>query len=206
MKKTSNAKRTLNGWPMSSFGQELSLLEYGPRFYNESYSSSGIRIVRITDLDSVGNLDFDSMPMLEVQPADTEKYRLKPGDLIFARTGATVGKTALMSSRNPDCIAGAYFIRMRFREVIHPSYARMVIASRSMQEIIAKRSRQSAQQNFSGPGIRSLPLPVPPIELQRELQKIHSLLPSLIRHENQHLEEANQLFNSLVQRAFRGEL
>lgn len=194
------------GWSMSSFGKEISLLEYGPRFYYESYSPSGIRIVRITDLDSLGNLDFSSMPKMEVSEDDKKRYCLNPGDLLFARSGATVGKTALISDKDPECIAGAYFIRMRFKNPIHPFFARMVMASRSIQEIIVSRSRQSAQQNFSGPGIRSLPLPVPPMQLQLKLQTLHLVLSNLIVNAKLHLQSADRLFNSLQQRAFSGDL
>jgi type I restriction enzyme S subunit len=194
------------GWPMSSFGEETSLLEYGPRFYDEPYSPSGVRIVRITDLDSLGNLDFNSMPQMDVSESDKKKYCLKPGELLFARSGATVGKTALISDKDPECIAGAYFIRMRFKDPIHPFFARMVMASRSIQEIIANRSRQSAQQNFSGPGIRSLPLPVPPMQLQLKLQALHSVLSNLMVKTKLHFQFIDQLFNSLQQRAFSGDL
>lgn len=194
------------GWNSSSFGQEVSLLEYGPRFYNESYSPLGVRIVRITDLDSLGNLEFDSMPKMEVSSNDKKRYCLKAGDLVFARTGATVGKAALISEKDPDCIAGAYFIRMQFKETIHPLYARMVIASNSIQAIIATRSRQSAQQNFSGPGIRALPLPLPPKELQSKFHKIHAAISELANKAKSHLQSADQLFQSLQQRAFNGEL
>lgn len=198
--------RNPKGWQMSSFGQEVSLLEYGPRFYNESYSQSGTRIVRITDLDSLGNLDFGSMPRMEISSEERMKYCLNPGDLIFARSGATVGKTALISDGDPECIAGAYFIRMRFKDTVRPLYARMVIASKSVQAIITNRSRQSAQQNFSGPGIRSLPLPVPPMELQLKLQNLHSTLCILMSKSKLHLQLADKLFNALQHRAFTGKL
>ncbi len=194
------------GWPMSSIGDEVSLMEYGPRFYNEAYTPSGIRIVRITDLDSLGNLDFESMPRMDVSNKDIEKYCLSAGELIFARSGATVGKVAFIKKTDPECIAGAYFIRMRFKENIHPLFARTVISSKSIQAIIVNRSRQSAQQNFSGPGIRSLPLPVPPIELQLKFERNHSAISELAKCEYQHVMAADKLFQSLQQRAFTGEL
>ncbi len=193
-------------WPMSSFGEEVSLMEYGPRFYNEAYTPLGTRIVRITDLDGLGNLDFESMPRMDVSNKDKEKYCLRAGELIFARSGATVGKVALIAESDPECIAGAYFIRMRLNANIHPLFARMVLSSKSIQAIITNRSRQSAQQNFSGPGIRSLPLPIPPIETQARFEQIHATISVLAKSEHQHVKVADVLFQSLQQRAFTGEL
>ncbi len=194
------------GWPMSSFGDQVAKLEYGPRFYNEPYSPDGVRIVRITDLDFLGRLDFDAMPRMTV-PDDVRAARcLQPGDIILARSGATVGKSALIEKGAPACIAGAYFIRLQFKPVILPLFAKMTIDSRPIQTIIAEKSKQSAQQNFSGPGIRALPLPIPPTNLQEEFVVLRKRIRKGQVASAQHYAETNSLFNSLVQRAFKGEL
>jgi type I restriction enzyme S subunit len=193
-------------WRPSTFGQEVETLEYGPRFYNEKYSDDGIRIVRITDLDSTGRLDFSAMPRLVVDPRDKAKYTLRPGDLIFARSGATVGKTALSMPGDPEAIPGAYFIRLRFKSTVKPLFARQVLASERIQQIIVSRSRQSAQQNFSGPGIRELPLPVPPVETQERFERVTNNQRSLLRDCRLAEAESNRLLVSLLHRAFAGSL
>jgi len=198
----SNPKR----WHNPTLGGVLTFQQYGPRFFNESYSVDGIRIVRITDLSEEGRLDFGSMPRLTVSDEDREKYLLRPGDVIFARSGATVGKVALIQTNDPPCIAGAYFITMRFEEAVDPVYARAVLSAPSIRAIVAKRSRQAAQQNFSGPGLRQLPMPCPPVELQREfthqLRAVENLKESL----NASLAQSEALLASLQHRAFRGDL
>jgi type I restriction enzyme S subunit len=193
-------------WPDPTLGELLAFQQYGPRFYNESYSADGIRIVRITDLSEAGVLDFSSMPRLLVSDEDLEKYALHPGDLIFARTGATVGKVALIQPNDPPCIAGAYFITMRFKDSLVPIYARAVLTAPSVRAIVAKRSRQAAQQNFSGPGLRQLPMPVPPIDLQRQFTSRVGAVEKLKTTQRASLAELDALFASLQHRAFRGEL
>jgi type I restriction enzyme S subunit len=194
------------GWPRSSFGDQVEVLEYGPRFYNESYSEDGVRIVRITDLDTTGQLDFSAMPRLLVDEKDRDRYLLKPGDVIFARSGATVGKTALSMPGDPEAIPGAYFIRLRFTPDVRPLYAREVLASDRVQQIIVARSRQSAQQNFSGPGIRELPLPMPPVSLQIRLEQIAIRRDELLERYQQASVESEALFSSLVHRAFKAAM
>lgn len=194
-------------WKPGTFDDQVTLLQYGPRFFNEAYvEADGTRIVRITDLDFQGRLDYSAMPLMDVSDEDRLKYVLKPGDLLLARSGATVGKTALIDDRAPECIAGAYFIRMRFKDAVRPLYVQMVLRSKLVQQMIASRSQQSAQQNFNGPAIRALPLPVPPIELQDEFIQFHAAAIALGERMAKQSGESDALFNSLVQRAFKGEL
>jgi type I restriction enzyme, S subunit len=195
-----------NRWPNPTLGGLLSFQQYGPRFYNESYSTDGIRIVRITDLDEEGNLNFSEMPRLAVSDADRKKYALRAGDLIFARTGATVGKVALIGPDAPPCIAGAYFITMRFAKTVEPTYARAVLVAPSIRAIITKLSRQAAQQNFSGPGLRKLPLPLPPIQLQRDFARRIAGQEKLKTAHRLSLAQLDSLFAVLQHRAFRREL
>ena len=193
-------------WPESIFADHLELLEYGPRFYNEAYSEAGPRIVRITDLDGAGNLNFSTMPRLQVDSAIFEARGLKPGELIFARSGATVGKVAIVPDNAPPCIAGAYFIRLRFEPSIHPVYAAYLIRCPSVQGIIINNSKQSAQQNFSGPGIRSLPLPVPPLPLQKKFAARVSDIRAMQAEQGTSRRRLDDLFQSMLHRAFQGEL
>jgi type I restriction enzyme S subunit len=195
-----------HNWTSSTVGNHLSLIEYGPRFYNESYTTDGIRIVRITDLDSTGQLNFNSMPR---QPADatTVKARtLKPGDLIFARSGATVGKVALIPDGAPPCIAGAYFIRMRFDGVVDPVFAFEFFRCDSIQNIIGRQSKQAAQPNFSGPLIKSLPLPIPPMKLQIEFAARAIEIGTLISLQSSSRNRLNNLLPALLHRAVQGKL
>ncbi|MBK5274068.1 MAG: restriction endonuclease subunit S [Desulfuromonadales bacterium] len=194
------------GWPTSTVGNELSLLEYGPRFYNESYSVTGTRIVRITDLDNVGNFDFANMPMLEVNVSTLTARSLQPGDLIFARSGATVGKVALVPDNAPTCIAGAYFIRMRFNDELNPTFALELLRSAAIQDIISRQSKQAAQPNFSGPLIRALPLILPPISFQRAFATRVAGIRTLQSAQTASRERLDDLSQALLYRAFQGEL
>ncbi|WP_267887752.1 restriction endonuclease subunit S [Mycolicibacter sinensis] len=193
-------------WKMYRLGDQISSMQYGPRFYNESYSAEGVRIVRITDLDQAGRLKFDSMPKMDVSDDDFRKFCLNPGDIVFARTGATVGKLALITGQDPPCIAGAYFIRLKLKDGVEPEYVAAVLRSRSTQSIIVSGSHQSAQQNFSGPSLRSLPLPLPPNQLQRQFRTTLAALAKRRASCEYAASSADTLFASLQSRAFRGEL
>ncbi|MGK2903152.1 MAG: restriction endonuclease subunit S [Mycobacterium sp.] len=194
------------GWRVCRFEDVVDTMRYGPRFYNESYSPGGVKIVRITDLDQHGHLDFNSMPRMDVSDGEFKKSCLTPGDIIFARTGATVGKLAVIRDGDPACIAGAYFIRIRLKDAAEPDYIAAALRSRSIQSIIVSGSHQSAQQNFSGPGLRALVLPIPPIDLQRQFSSALTMLVERIAPIARSASELDQLFDSLQWRAFKGQL
>jgi type I restriction enzyme S subunit len=160
---TSNPK----GWNTTLMGEQLRSLHYGPRFYNEKYTPDGIRTVRITDLQEDGTLRFENMPRMTLPDTDIGKYKAVPGDILFARSGATVGKTAVINESDPPCVPGAYFLVLRFSEQLDPRYCRAVLSSPSTRAVVNSRSRQAAQQNFSGPALRELSMPLPPMDLQR---------------------------------------
>lgn len=194
------------GWPVYRFEEIITSMQYGPRFYNEAYSEHGVRIVRITDLDNKGHLDFESMPRMDVDDDDLKKYCLTPGDIVFARTGATVGKLAVIRTADPQCIAGAYFIRIQLRAGVDPDFIAAVLRSDSIQSIIVSGSHQSAQQNFSGPGIRALQIPLPPVDLQRQFARTAAALAERKAAGTWAASQLDSLFASLQSRAFSGQL
>jgi type I restriction enzyme S subunit len=146
------------------------------------------------------------MPQLEVDEATLIARGLKPGDLIFARSGATVGKVALVPDNAPSCIAGAYFIRLRFSEAVNPVFAAEYLRSAPIQGIIARQAKQAAQPNFSGPLIRALPLPLPPMELQRRFSAAAAESRALQTAQAASRKRLDDLFQSFLDRAFQGEL
>ncbi len=63
-------------WKFRKIDDGIESMQYGPRFYNEVYSPTGVRIIRITDLDNLGNLSFENMPMMEVSDSEIKNYSL----------------------------------------------------------------------------------------------------------------------------------
>jgi type I restriction enzyme, S subunit len=194
------------GWPDQRVDGALAFLTYGHRFYDQPYTESGTPIVRITDLDDFGALDFSSMPRMTLTEHERAAYRVNSGDLLFARSGATVGKVALVRDGDPECVGGAYFIWLRFKNEVNPEYARCVLTSDRIREVIAKQSRQAAQQNFSGPAIRRLPMPIPPRDLQAQFAKTVAQVRTNKQLHERGSAELNGLFESLQHRAFVGAL
>ncbi len=96
-------------WPSISVG-EISEVSYG---YTESAKSDevGPKFLRITDIKESG-VKWDSVPYCVISQQDEEKHLLQTGDLVFARTGATTGKSYLLDNP-PRAVSASYLIRLR---------------------------------------------------------------------------------------------
>ena len=68
------------------------------------------RYIRITDIEENGSLN-NNTKSASGNISEWTKYKLKDNDLLFARSGATVGKTYLYNSKDGDCIYAGYLIK-----------------------------------------------------------------------------------------------
>lgn len=130
----------------------------------------GPKLVRITDLRD-GKIEWDSVPYCEC--ARPDKYLLRENDILFARTGATTGKTHLVRSAEPAVFA-SYLIRLRPKPNVHPGYLYAFFQSDDYWDQVSKEKEGSAQPNVNGEKLASLKIPRVRPELQRAIAEFIS--------------------------------
>jgi type I restriction enzyme S subunit len=130
----------------------------------------GPKLVRITDLQD-GRIDWASVPYCEC--AEPEKYLLCDDDLLFARTGATTGKTHLVRDPEPAVFA-SYLIRVRPKAGVSAGYLHAFFQSDNYWSQISDEKEGSAQPNVNGEKLAALELPLVDLRLQRDC-KVSSL-------------------------------
>ena len=126
------------------------------------------RYIRITDIDENGEL----LPGLGMTAAKVEsQYLLRDGDLLFARSGNTVGKCYLHDSARVDypCFYAGYMIRFRFDEKVLPRYVFAFAQTPYYREWVSAIQRSAGQPNINAQEYRSLELPLPPLPEQRKI-------------------------------------
>lgn len=134
-------------------------LKYG---INESADDdpTGIRFIRITDLTADGNLRSDTIRSLPREK--TKGCLLIDGDILFARSGATVGKSFIYESDYGPCCFAGYLIRARVnRKLVNPEYVKLYTQSNQYREFIALSFIQATIPNVSAERYAQLLLPVP---------------------------------------------
>ena len=109
------------GWCWTNVGNIASSILYG---VSESAKSEGeYRLLRITDIQ--GNaVNWETVQYTDFDESKVSDYLLNDGDILFARTGATVGKSYLVHGIKCKAIYASYLIRVQtFREVL-PEYVK----------------------------------------------------------------------------------
>ena len=145
------------------FLREISLSsgEYGANTPATKYNPEVGRYIRITDIDEFGNLNNDI-----VSPEVAEnKYLLQKGDLLFARTGATVGKTYL--HKEGKALYAGYLIKYRFTDAVLPDFVFAYTHSQEYYQWVELTQKVGAQPNISAKQYDGLKIIVPPIEEQK---------------------------------------
>jgi type I restriction enzyme S subunit len=180
---------------------------YGPRFYNEAYSEDGVPIMRATDVDDAGRVNYHSMPKMLVSPEDREKLTLYSGDLVVVRSGS-VGRAAVFDRADLDCIPSAYMIQFRFDESVIPHYVRYCFQAPFVKDEL--KGRGTALKNINAQKIKSVKIPVPPIPEQRRivayLDNLQAKVDKMKRLREGAMKELDAMLPSILDKAFKGEL
>ena len=130
-------------------------------------SEEGPRFLRITDIQD-GRVDWDNVPSCNIADGDIPKYRLAEGDLVFARTGATTGKSFLIR-KCPDAVFASYLIRVRASKDVDPRYLAYFFQSPDYWRQIEEGKRGIGQPNVNGKTLGEVKLPLCPFDEQQRI-------------------------------------
>src|SRR6266446_3367112 len=196
------------GWEIKKL-EAVSAINYG---YTESASSEpvGPRFLRITDIQD-DRVEWESVPYCKIESADLPKYRLSSGDIVFARTGATTGKSFLVDDP-PEAVFASYLIRLRLLDKkLLPEFVSLFFQTDGYWKSIKDGSAGSAQGGFSATKLGALSIPIPPLPEQQRivgiLDEAFEGIATAKANAGKNLENARTLFVSYLQSVFtqRGE-
>ena len=165
--------------------------------YTASASDSevGPKFLRITDIVP-HQIDWANVPYCEIDEKNLAKFSLKPGDIVIARTGATVGYAKLIRDNEPSVFA-SYLVRIRVDpEKADPGYVGRIIESDIYKRFVLSRVGGAAQPNANAKVLSSFRLLIPGKATQQRIASILSAYDDLIennRRRIQLLEESARL-------------
>ncbi len=166
----------------------------------------GPKFLRITDIQN-GHVDWDTVPFC--QCSNPQQYLLRDGDIVFARTGATTGKSFLIKGC-PDAVFASYLIRLRVKQMVTPDYLYRYFQTPSYWSQITEQKKGTGQPNVNGQKLANIQVPIPPSEEQRRivsyLDNLQSKIDELKKLQAETQKELNALMPSILDKAFKGEL
>ena len=150
-------------WAWVRWGSIAESIQYG---YNAPAKQEGrIRMVRISDIHE-NTVAWSSVPFCDIEDSDIPTYLLQPNDILFARTGGTVGKSFLVSEVPCESIYAGYLIRTRYSSLLCPQYLKFFMESPLYWQQLKSGTTATAQPNCNGQTLAKMLLPLPPANEQ----------------------------------------
>ncbi len=173
-------------------------LSYGSGASATDYNGD-VRYIRITDINDDGSLNRD---VVSPNVIDT-KYILNDGDILFARSGATVGKTLRFRESFGKCIYAGYLIRFVPKEkFVLPDYVYYYTKTNLYRRFIGSNIKTVAQPNINARQYGELKVVIPPLDLQNKFAEIVTKIDEQKALVKRAITESEHLFNSLMSEYF----
>jgi restriction endonuclease S subunit len=194
-------------WPVKTLG-DISEIAYG---YTESAKSEevGPKFLRITDIKDRG-VNWHEVPFCPIDTEQLKRHRLEDGDIVFARTGATTGKSFLVSEP-PLAVCASYLIRLRIdKKMVSPDFLNLNFQTTGYWKQVNDGMSGAAQGGFNATKLGALEIPVPPLEEQKSivlrLDSMRAKTSEMVVAYDAKLQAAKDLRQSILESAFAGEL
>lgn len=195
----------LESWKEITLGFVCQNITYGytaKAIYNNAFP----KMLRITDIQENG-VNWEKVPNCEIDSEAFSQYELRTGDIVFARTGATTGKSYLIE--NPPCaVYASYLIRIRLTNDAYTRYVYHFLQSTRYWEQISDMSAGIAQPGVNAKKLKGLCFPLATLPEQKEIVRI---LDDIFAKESQSkatvesaLAEIDTMKKAILATAFRG--
>jgi len=176
--------------------------EYGSNKPAINYNG-GYRYIRITDINANGELKTEKVGVSD-EKIEAQKYRLKENDILFARSGATVGKNFLYNKKYGKCIFAGYLIRFKLNpHLVSTKYLKIYLDTNYYWNWVKNCQNIVAQPNINAKQYgEDLKIMLPPIELQNKFAERIEKIEKLSFEIEEAIKEAENLYNSLISKYF----
>jgi type I restriction enzyme S subunit len=198
----------MEGWNKRSLKEIKQFSLYGPRFSSKDYATDGVAILRTSDIDESGKVDWFNAPKLMLTDSEFEKYQLIKGDLLITRTGS-IGTISVFND-SKKAIPGAFLIHYRLAKDVNPWFIFYFLKTKEAQDHFKSYSFGVGRPNLNVPNIELLLIPIPPLEEQQkvleEIENRLSVADKLEETITNSLQQAEALRQSILKKAFEGQI
>ena len=178
--------------------------DYGLNAPATDYSVDLPTYLRITDIDDNGK--FIHVDKKSVDSISAEDYYLKNGDIVFARTGATVGKTYLYDKRDGKLVYAGFLIKFSPNPTkLLSYYLKVHTETQNYKNWISVISQRSGQPGINATEYCSFRIATPPIKEQEYICSILQLWDTAIEKQSELIEKLRLRKRALMQQLLTGK-
>ncbi|MCG8417723.1 MAG: restriction endonuclease subunit S [Proteobacteria bacterium] len=180
---------------------------FGAQLGSSDFRSSGVPLLRIGNVQW-GYLDLaDLVHVSESKAQSLARYRVRKGDLLFARQGATTGRNALADARTEEFLINYHIIRVAVEHSrCHPTFLYSVFNSPVIQQQVDREKGRSTREGVSTGTLTSLRFPIPRIEEQSRFANVVEAHDARTQQEALALEKLKLLKQGLMEDLLTGRV
>ncbi len=194
------------GWERGRIRDLVDKVQYGTS--KKAGTTGALPMLRMNNITVEGDWDLENLKFIDFDDNEREKYLVHKGDLLFNRTNSKelVGKTAVFNEVDPMVFAG-YLIRAQTNNRANPEYISGYLNSKHGKMTLVNMCKSIiGMANINAQELQDIRIMIPPVGLQHEFSRIVEASRVTKSRYLKSSDVKNDLFNSLVQRGFRGEL
>jgi len=191
------------GWKAGRIGDRARAIQYGLT-RSASTEAVGPRFLRITDIRG-GHVNWSLVPYCSVSPEEHEKYRILPGDILVARTGASTGENIYVVEP-PDSVFASYLIRLQFSDSAMARVAGQFMRTGAYFDYVAGAIGGSAQPNASAQVLSSAPFVFPPPSVAERFARTVAPFDKLCAENSRQAQALVAIRDALLPKLISGEI
>jgi type I restriction enzyme, S subunit len=201
--------RNEKGWEKTELGK-LGDFKNGLN-YSKSDNGFSLKVIGVGDFKNFSKLDdFSNTSFIEMNEAPRDEFLLKDGDLLFVRSNGNkelVGRCLIVYVGDEKVSYSGFCIRLRLNSnQINSNYLVQLLQRAEFKKHIFKNGRGANIQNINQELLNNIKIQIPPIDLQTQFAGRVVVIETQKQQAQLELSKSEALFQSLLQRAFKGEI
>jgi type I restriction enzyme S subunit len=194
------------GWGILTVRDIIEEAKYGTS--SKAVENGSYCYLRMNNITYKGYMNYSKLKYINMAEEQVYKYETKKGDILFNRTNSKelVGKTGIITSDEKMILAG-YLIRVRMQERYNPYFLWAHLNSKWAKQTLENMCKNIVgMANINAQELQNIIVLNPPFDLQNQFAERVQAIEAQKAQAQASLVQAEDLFNSLLQRAFKGEL
>ncbi len=187
-------------WEEKSLGEVTGNISYGLNAASKDYDGEN-KYIRITDIDETTG-KFNNLDIVSPDCVLSDDYKLKINDLLFARTGASTGKTYLYNENDGKMYFAGFLIKFSIKNEYCSNFIFYITQTFNYKKWVSIMSARSGQPGINAKEYSNYKFSCPVYDEQVKISNIISKLDNIIEKENILLDSYNDYKKGLLQKLF----
>lgn len=191
-------------WEVKKLGDISEKISYGMNSPAVEYDGKN-KYIRITDINEE-NRKFTPNPLTSPNKLVDDKYLVKEGDILFARTGASVGKSYIYKEEDGKLYFAGFLIRFNIKKINNAQFIFFQTLTKRYKKWIEKMSMRSGQPGINAEEYKTFLVVIPPLKEQEKIAEILSYYDKVIEQQELLIEKEKEFKKGMMQKIFSREI